>query len=247
MAWFLLISVALPVISFSEGMAPPTYSDLGKSARDVFGKGFHFGLLKLDVKVRNIFSGVSMDLLPFYRFCRFFWMLKGSDWPPIHQGKSSSGVQLTSGGVTNHETGKVFIVWYSTCQYYGLKPCTMLMAFSGDWKPGGEEGVVHTWWGDHCQLKVEHGQHPEYHTWCWGILWSCESTSSWNVLKKIILGPCDEGFESEPGIILCSGHWCKERPPESRTKDKSSHPHYWHGMCVNCTRHTVHLSQWQQP
>ena len=71
-ARFLLISVALPVISFSEGMAPPTYSDLGKSARDVFGKGFHFGLLKLDVKVRNIFSGVSMDLLPFYRFCRFF-------------------------------------------------------------------------------------------------------------------------------------------------------------------------------
>jgi len=53
-------------------MAPPTYGDLGKSARDVFGKGFHFGLVKLDVK-----------------------------------GKSSSGVQLTSGGVTNQETGKV--------------------------------------------------------------------------------------------------------------------------------------------
>lgn len=31
-------------------MAPPTYGDLGKNARDVFGKGYHFGLLKLDVK-----------------------------------------------------------------------------------------------------------------------------------------------------------------------------------------------------
>ena len=34
-------------------MAPPTYGDLGKSARDVFGKGFHFGLVKLDVKVKE--------------------------------------------------------------------------------------------------------------------------------------------------------------------------------------------------
>ena len=34
-------------------MAPPTYADLGKASRDVFGKGFHFGLCKLDVKVRR--------------------------------------------------------------------------------------------------------------------------------------------------------------------------------------------------
>ena len=31
-------------------MAPPTYGDLGKNARDVFGKGYHFSLVKLDVK-----------------------------------------------------------------------------------------------------------------------------------------------------------------------------------------------------
>ena len=36
-----------------QRMAPPTYGDLGKSARDVFGKGFHFGLVKLDVKVQE--------------------------------------------------------------------------------------------------------------------------------------------------------------------------------------------------
>lgn len=53
-------------------MAPPTYADLGKAARDVFGKGFHFGLVKLDVK-----------------------------------GKTSSGLQLSSGGVSNQDSAKV--------------------------------------------------------------------------------------------------------------------------------------------
>ena len=31
-------------------MAPPVYADLGKSSRDVFGKGYHFSLLKLECK-----------------------------------------------------------------------------------------------------------------------------------------------------------------------------------------------------
>lgn len=34
-------------------MAPPTYSDLGKNARDVFGKGYHFGLIKVDCKTKT--------------------------------------------------------------------------------------------------------------------------------------------------------------------------------------------------
>lgn len=34
-------------------MAPPTYSDMGKSARDIFGQGYHFGLLKMDVKTKT--------------------------------------------------------------------------------------------------------------------------------------------------------------------------------------------------
>jgi len=53
-------------------MAPPPYSDLGKKARDVFGKGFHFGLIKLDCKT-----------------------------------KSSTGVEFSTGGVSNQESGKV--------------------------------------------------------------------------------------------------------------------------------------------
>lgn len=36
-----------------QNMSPPTYSDLGKSARDVFGQGYHFGLFKLDVKTKT--------------------------------------------------------------------------------------------------------------------------------------------------------------------------------------------------
>ena len=47
--------------SFSHpqsAMAPPTYGDLGKSARDVFGKGFHFGLVKLEAKTTSA-TGVA--------------------------------------------------------------------------------------------------------------------------------------------------------------------------------------------
>jgi len=34
-------------------MGPPKYGDLGKQASDVFGKGYHFGLLKLEVKTKT--------------------------------------------------------------------------------------------------------------------------------------------------------------------------------------------------
>ena len=34
-------------------MAPPSYADIGKQARDVFGKGYHFGLVKLEVKSKS--------------------------------------------------------------------------------------------------------------------------------------------------------------------------------------------------
>jgi len=39
-------------------MSPPTYADLGKQARDVFGKGYSFGLFKLDLKTKTE-SGVE--------------------------------------------------------------------------------------------------------------------------------------------------------------------------------------------
>merc|ERR1711936_327545 len=34
-------------------MGPPKFGDLGKQASDVFGKGYHFGLLKLEVKTKT--------------------------------------------------------------------------------------------------------------------------------------------------------------------------------------------------
>ena len=34
-------------------MSPPTYGDLGKNARDIFSKGYHFGVMKLDVKSKT--------------------------------------------------------------------------------------------------------------------------------------------------------------------------------------------------
>jgi len=39
-------------------MAPPKYGDLGKQANDVFSKGYHFGLLKLEVKTTTA-TGVA--------------------------------------------------------------------------------------------------------------------------------------------------------------------------------------------
>lgn len=53
-------------------MAPTTYGDLGKSAKDVIGKGYHFSLLKLELKT-----------------------------------KTASGVEFTSGGSSNTDSGKV--------------------------------------------------------------------------------------------------------------------------------------------
>ncbi|XP_060522336.1 voltage-dependent anion-selective channel-like [Cylas formicarius] len=41
-------------------MSPPPYSDLGKKAKDVFGKGYHFGLIKLDCKTKSN-SGVEFN------------------------------------------------------------------------------------------------------------------------------------------------------------------------------------------
>ncbi|XP_037960926.1 voltage-dependent anion-selective channel isoform X2 [Teleopsis dalmanni] len=41
-------------------MAPPSYSDLGKQARDIFGKGYHFGLWKLDCKTKTA-SGIEFN------------------------------------------------------------------------------------------------------------------------------------------------------------------------------------------
>lgn len=40
-------------------MAPSSYADIGKQARDVFGKGYHFGLVKLEVKSKTA-SGVEL-------------------------------------------------------------------------------------------------------------------------------------------------------------------------------------------
>jgi len=34
-------------------MAPPLYSDLGKTAKDLFNKGYNYGLVKLDVKTKT--------------------------------------------------------------------------------------------------------------------------------------------------------------------------------------------------
>lgn len=41
-------------------MSPPHYADLGKKANDVFNKGYHFGVIKLDLKTKSD-SGVEFS------------------------------------------------------------------------------------------------------------------------------------------------------------------------------------------
>ncbi|GAB6019499.1 Voltage-dependent anion-selective channel protein 2 [Chamberlinius hualienensis] len=40
---------------------PPSYADLGKSTRDIFNKGYHFGLAKLDFKTKTQ-NGVELNV-----------------------------------------------------------------------------------------------------------------------------------------------------------------------------------------
>jgi len=41
-------------------MSPPSYADLGKSARDIFGKGYHFGNIQLDASTTTE-SGIAVS------------------------------------------------------------------------------------------------------------------------------------------------------------------------------------------
>lgn len=41
-------------------MAPPSFVDLGKQARDLFGKGYHYGFWKLDCKTKTE-SGIEFN------------------------------------------------------------------------------------------------------------------------------------------------------------------------------------------
>lgn len=43
----------------ADKMSPPTFGDLGKQAKDIFGKGYNFGVVKLDCKSKSE-TGVEM-------------------------------------------------------------------------------------------------------------------------------------------------------------------------------------------
>ena len=70
-------------------MAPPKYGDLGKQASDVFGKGYHFGLLKLDV-------GFLLQ--------KSFCLTLSCDQVKT---KTATGVEFSTGGSSNIDSGKV--------------------------------------------------------------------------------------------------------------------------------------------
>ncbi|KAK1881978.1 Voltage-dependent anion-selective channel protein 2 [Dissostichus eleginoides] len=53
-----LIAKSATTVILGKMAVPPTYADLGKSAKDIFNKGYGFGLVKLDVKTKST-SGVE--------------------------------------------------------------------------------------------------------------------------------------------------------------------------------------------
>uniref|UniRef100_A0A8C6N7R7 Non-selective voltage-gated ion channel VDAC1 n=1 Tax=Melopsittacus undulatus TaxID=13146 RepID=A0A8C6N7R7_MELUD len=51
--WLLLAHKQNRITLLQKMAVPPAYADLGKSARDVFTKGYGFGLIKLDLKTKS--------------------------------------------------------------------------------------------------------------------------------------------------------------------------------------------------
>ena len=63
-------------------MAPTTYGDLGKSARDVIGKGYHFSLLKLELKTKTA-SGVEFTSGKYLKLASHYLRTSNIIWPLI--------------------------------------------------------------------------------------------------------------------------------------------------------------------
>lgn len=108
-------------------MAPPCYADLGKQARDLFSKNYHFGVVKLDCKtttksgVEFSVSGTSLNdtgkvnaaLETKYKLSEFGVTLK-EKWNTdntlltelISEDKIAKGLKLSCNGSFAPETGK---------------------------------------------------------------------------------------------------------------------------------------------
>ncbi|KAI8439622.1 hypothetical protein MSG28_013342 [Choristoneura fumiferana] len=85
---------------------PPYYADLGKKANDVFGKGYHFGVFKLDLKTKSesgveFTSGITSNQESGKGFQ--LGVLKVN-----LKTKSKSGVTFTCKITSNVKNGKVF-------------------------------------------------------------------------------------------------------------------------------------------
>ena len=61
-------------IFISEKMAPPKYDDLGKEAKDLINKNFHFGVIKLEGKTKAKNGVVSLIELNNDQFLYCFFL-----------------------------------------------------------------------------------------------------------------------------------------------------------------------------
>ena len=84
-------------------MAPTTYGDLGKSARDVFGKGYHFSLMKLELKTKTA-SGVEFTSSKLKHIDN---NTQGFIFPGLNKDIITSWNIFCLGGSSNTDSGKV--------------------------------------------------------------------------------------------------------------------------------------------
>ena len=82
-------------------MAPTTYGDLGKSARDVIGKGYHFSLLKLELKTKTA-SGVEFTSGKYLKNALHYLRKSNSLIP-----NNTAQIRFSIGGSSNTDSGKV--------------------------------------------------------------------------------------------------------------------------------------------
>uniref|UniRef100_A0A8C0UPX3 Non-selective voltage-gated ion channel VDAC2 n=1 Tax=Cyanistes caeruleus TaxID=156563 RepID=A0A8C0UPX3_CYACU len=86
---------------------PPSYVDLGKPARDIFNKGYGFGLVKLDVKTKSASGVVLRHCIVFHARCLGHASSTPCNFYLFLEQTLQDVKEFTTSGSSNTDTGKV--------------------------------------------------------------------------------------------------------------------------------------------
>uniref|UniRef100_A0A3Q3XHD9 Uncharacterized protein n=1 Tax=Mola mola TaxID=94237 RepID=A0A3Q3XHD9_MOLML len=59
---------------------PPSYSDLGRAAKDIFSKGYGFGVVKLELKTKSESGDYVKDCCGLHNCPLFYFSNRASKW-----------------------------------------------------------------------------------------------------------------------------------------------------------------------